>query len=272
MVMKELVRKRLQEALADPKTWSDDKELTYKEAQAFAMAYYSKGGDAFYEAWEEYQFNDYVKEYGPMTVKAMKSMFRIQTEVQKDMEGSGQYQGDKEVEEKFSIKLSNKIREAFSKDNEDQFDKQIDLLYQYGKPGSKMSPLDWYDIVMNLSEVYGVEKVRQALLDRASTLEESSDTDDNLITSTDETEIRRELDSVSSITIDQTWSDGERSTTYEYAAKFPDGFSSGSVTAWYSTNWREDGQYMTTKELATYISNVNSGRGGRNIKYLVRKN
>lgn len=79
---------------SDPKDWSDSRVLSYEEAQKFAMANYDKGGDSFVESWADYQFDDYVKQFGPMTVKDMKSMFKTDNEVSKDMEGSGQSQDD----------------------------------------------------------------------------------------------------------------------------------------------------------------------------------
>lgn len=77
----------------NPKSWSNNKILTYKEAQSLALAYYNQGGDSFYECWDEKEFNEFIEIEGrPMTVGSMKSMFRMYDEVDRDMRGSGQYQ------------------------------------------------------------------------------------------------------------------------------------------------------------------------------------
>jgi hypothetical protein len=77
--------KNLTENSNDPKSWPDDKELTYDEAMKLALAYYSQGGDGFYETTEKYQFDDMVDMFGPMTVRQLKSQFRTFDDVAKDM-------------------------------------------------------------------------------------------------------------------------------------------------------------------------------------------
>lgn len=52
--------------------------ITYREFLALALENYTKGGDTFYECWEEYQFDDYVKEFGPMTRSDALEMFRLE--------------------------------------------------------------------------------------------------------------------------------------------------------------------------------------------------
>ena len=68
----------------DPKQWPDDKVLTYEEALALAKAYYAQGGDGFYETTEKYQFDDMVKNFGPMTVKKLKYDFGVFDSVCRD--------------------------------------------------------------------------------------------------------------------------------------------------------------------------------------------
>lgn len=53
-----------------------NKELTYQEFMELARMNYIKGGMVFYECWEEYQFNDYVKEFGKITTKKAFQMFK----------------------------------------------------------------------------------------------------------------------------------------------------------------------------------------------------
>ena len=48
------------------------KALTYEEFVALAKENYNKGGDVVVECWERYEFDYYVKEFGPVTkTKAM---------------------------------------------------------------------------------------------------------------------------------------------------------------------------------------------------------
>jgi hypothetical protein len=68
----------------DPKQWPEYKELTYEEAMELAKAYYSQGGDGFYETTEKHQFDDMVKNFGPMTVKKLKQDFGVFGSVYRD--------------------------------------------------------------------------------------------------------------------------------------------------------------------------------------------
>lgn len=74
-----------------------------------------------------------------------------------------------------------------------------------------------------------------------------------------------------SIRIEQQYLGKTEVKTYRFGTKFPNGFRSHSVTGWYSTDFKQDRLYMTSAELAKYISAVNSGRGGRGISYLVER-
>lgn len=51
--------------------------MTYKELMAWGMKHYNEGGDVFVECWEESDFNEYVREFGPMTEKAACSLASI---------------------------------------------------------------------------------------------------------------------------------------------------------------------------------------------------
>ena len=72
------------ELVKEAKDWPDDKELTYEEALALAKAYYTQGGDSFYETVEEYQFDEEVRMFGPRTVGQMKRDFGVFDSVAKD--------------------------------------------------------------------------------------------------------------------------------------------------------------------------------------------
>lgn len=52
------------------------KALTYEEFIALAKENYSKGGDVAVECWESYQFDEYVKLFGPVTKTRAMQMFR----------------------------------------------------------------------------------------------------------------------------------------------------------------------------------------------------
>ena len=67
------------------------KALTYKEFAEYAKKYYNKGGDAYYECWDEPVFNQYVEEFGPITKSRALKMFRTQYEIERDVAGYGRY-------------------------------------------------------------------------------------------------------------------------------------------------------------------------------------
>lgn len=85
--MEEHIDSSLYEDADDPKSWPDDKELTYEEALALAKAYYSQGGDGFIETADKQYFNELIKEFGPQTVKSMKQEFGVFDSVAKDRMG-----------------------------------------------------------------------------------------------------------------------------------------------------------------------------------------
>ena len=62
---------------------------------------------------------------------------------------------------------------------------------------------------------------------------------------------------------------GLRVQTYQYKTGFPNGPRCKSVTGWYSVNYREDGLFMSSDALTTYISNINRGLCGKGITWLV---
>lgn len=62
---------------------------------------------------------------------------------------------------------------------------------------------------------------------------------------------------------------GMRVQTYQYKTGFPNGPRGKSVTGWYSVNFKEDGFFMNSDSLTTYISNINRGLCGKGITWLV---
>ena len=58
--------------------------LTFEELQELAQKYYTKGGDNIVECWDYNTFNDYVKEFGPITKKDALAMFKRQKSVERE--------------------------------------------------------------------------------------------------------------------------------------------------------------------------------------------
>lgn len=50
--------------------------LCYEEFIELAQANYTKGGSDYVECWEKYQYEEYVKEFGPVTKTKAKKMFK----------------------------------------------------------------------------------------------------------------------------------------------------------------------------------------------------
>lgn len=62
-------------------------KMTYEEFMAYAKQHYNKGGDSFYECWDERTFNEYTQLFGSITKRMALQMFRTQYSIQKDREG-----------------------------------------------------------------------------------------------------------------------------------------------------------------------------------------
>lgn len=53
------------------------KVLNYEELIEYAKQHYTTGGDGIYECWDEQVYNEYIKEFGPITKKRALEMFRL---------------------------------------------------------------------------------------------------------------------------------------------------------------------------------------------------
>lgn len=53
------------------------KALTYEELIEYAMKHYGKGGDVVVECWGRREFDEYVKEVGPVTKSQALRLFRL---------------------------------------------------------------------------------------------------------------------------------------------------------------------------------------------------
>lgn len=63
------------------------KALTWTEFYKLALVNYEFGGDGIVECWDERTFNEYVKEFGPITEKVARDMFDTAEQVWTDMQG-----------------------------------------------------------------------------------------------------------------------------------------------------------------------------------------
>ena len=63
------------------------KGLTYDEFMKLSLEYYEKGGDGYYECWDEKQFNEYVAEFGTITKRKALKMYKLSQSIEMDMNG-----------------------------------------------------------------------------------------------------------------------------------------------------------------------------------------
>jgi len=52
------------------------KAMNYEELIEYARKHYNRGGDSVYECWDERTFNEYVKEFGPITKRDALGIFK----------------------------------------------------------------------------------------------------------------------------------------------------------------------------------------------------
>lgn len=63
------------------------KVLDYQEFMDLSRQYYSKGGDGYYECWDEKTFDEYVKMFGGITKSKALRMYKMAYEVYQDRMG-----------------------------------------------------------------------------------------------------------------------------------------------------------------------------------------
>ena len=63
------------------------KTLTYQEFINLSKQYYTKGGDGYYECWDERTFNEYVKMFGAITKSKALRMYKTAHAVYQDQLG-----------------------------------------------------------------------------------------------------------------------------------------------------------------------------------------
>lgn len=64
------------------------KALNYQEFIDLSKQNYTKGGDGYYECWDELVFDEYVKMFGKITKDKASQMFKQSYEIYKDRENS----------------------------------------------------------------------------------------------------------------------------------------------------------------------------------------
>lgn len=64
-----------------------EKALSYEEFMNLSKKYYTKGGDGYYECWDERMFNEYVKIFGGITESKALRMYKTAYEVYQDRIG-----------------------------------------------------------------------------------------------------------------------------------------------------------------------------------------
>lgn len=77
--------------MAYPYIWDEDHPepiLSYDELMALANLMYNQGGDSVYECWDEKDFDEYVKECGPITVQKALEIFGLYDAIRKDIEAT----------------------------------------------------------------------------------------------------------------------------------------------------------------------------------------
>lgn len=62
------------------------KEISFEEFQQLGKKYYSRGGSFIVECWEDYQFNDWCKMFGPMTEQDALNMIGLYDEEEREAE------------------------------------------------------------------------------------------------------------------------------------------------------------------------------------------
>ena len=67
------------------------KGLTYNEFQQMAMDNYNNGGDTYVECWGQQEFDEYTKQFGPMTKTKAKQMFKMNASIEHEYEEAAKW-------------------------------------------------------------------------------------------------------------------------------------------------------------------------------------
>ena len=67
------------------------KGLSYEEFQKLALDNYEKGGDTYYECWDNKDFDRYIEEFGPISKTKALKMFKNQKAVDDEFFAAARY-------------------------------------------------------------------------------------------------------------------------------------------------------------------------------------
>lgn len=91
--------------------------MTYTEFMKLAKANYTKGGDSYYECWDERTFSDYEEMFGKMTKKRALEMFKDNAGIEAEYEAAAEWFGGMDQE---TINKENEQYEARKKAEEEK--------------------------------------------------------------------------------------------------------------------------------------------------------
>lgn len=67
------------------------KILTYEEFMDYAKKHYERGGDSYFECWDERTFAEYTAKWGGITRSEALKMFRRELDHERDVAGYWRY-------------------------------------------------------------------------------------------------------------------------------------------------------------------------------------
>lgn len=67
--------------------------LTFDELMVYAREHYNEGGDGVYECWDKYTYDEYVRQFGPITKKVALDMFEDMFEIDNEYRKAAEYFG-----------------------------------------------------------------------------------------------------------------------------------------------------------------------------------
>lgn len=94
--------------------------MKYTEFIELAKANYTKGGDSYYECWDERTFNEYEEMFGKITEKEALQMFKENAEIEAEYEAAAEWFGGMDQETIDRINEENERYEASKKAEEDK--------------------------------------------------------------------------------------------------------------------------------------------------------
>lgn len=162
--------------------------ITYGRFIELARANYTKGGDSFYECWDERTFNDYVKMFGPVTEKKALNMFKDNAEVEAEYDAAARWGGGIDQETIDIINKENAEYEARMKAEEDKkmakTSAQVEIIeievegikYTQTRPGYYYKRVDGKNVRIPKAEW---EQAFDAYTDQVNEADEKIDLDDD---------------------------------------------------------------------------------------------